>query len=113
MAWLVNENLKHHTIKVHLSAVRHLQVAVALLDPFSGAPMGTLQYVLRGIKKAEVEKGAWPRERLPITPSLLLRMKAVWEPSAEQPDTKMLWAACCMLPMLLCFSAGGGDDCPK
>ena len=100
VAWLANENLKHRTIKVYLSAVRHLQVAAALPDPFSGAPMARLQYVLRGIKKAEVEKGAGPRERLPITPSLLLRMKAVWELSAEQPDTKMLWAACC-----LCFFA--------
>ena len=100
VAWLANENLKHRTIKVYLSAVRHLQVAAALPDPFSGAPMARLQYVLRGIKKAEVGKGAGPRERLPITPSLLLRMKAVWEPSAEQPDTKMLWAACC-----LCFFA--------
>ena len=50
----------------------------------------------RGIKNGEVEKGAVPRECLPITPSLFLRMKAVWEPSAEQPDTKMLWAPYCL-----------------
>ena len=62
--------------------------------------MSRLEYVLRGIKKREAEIGAGPRERLPITSSLLLRMRAVWEPTGSQWDAKMLWAACC-----LCFFA--------
>ena len=54
----------------------------------------------KGIKKREVEKGVRQRPRLPITPPMLLKIKAVWEASAVTFDTKMLWAASC-----LCFFA--------
>ena len=97
---LANEGLRHRSIKVYLSAVRHLQISANMPDPFGGQPMSRLEYVLRGIKKQEAEKGEGPRERLPITPALLRRLHAVWEPDAELRDTKMVWAACC-----LCFFA--------
>ena len=87
-------------IPVYLLAIRHLQISAAQPDPFGGAPMSRLEYVLRGIKKWEAEQGAGPRERLPITPSLLVRMKEVWEPTGGEWDSKLLWAACC-----LCFFA--------
>ena len=61
-----------------------------------------IQHALLGTKKAEVEKGAKPEERLLISPPLLLRMKAVWELLAEQPDTKMLWAAATWASLLSC-----------
>ena len=35
-------------------------------------------------------------ERLPISPNLLRKVKAVWEISASDPDIIMLWAACCL-----------------
>ena len=97
---LADQGLKYRTVKVYLSAIRHLQISAAQPDPFGGAPMARLEYVLRGIKKREAEQGAGPRERLPITPSLLLRMKEVWEPTGGEWDSKLLWAACC-----LCFFA--------
>ena len=100
IASLADQGLKYRTVKVYLSAIRHLQISAAQPDPFGGKPMSRLEYVLRGIKKNESEKGVGSRERLPITPSLLLRMKAKWEPSGGQGDAKMLWAACC-----LCFFA--------
>ncbi len=100
VAYLADQGLKHRTIKVYLSAVRHLQISAAQPDPFSGKSMPQLEYVLRGIKKREAEKAGSVRERLPITPAILLRMKAVWDPSGAQRDTKMIWAACC-----LCFFA--------
>ena len=56
--------------------------------------------MLRGIKKREAEKGVGPRERLPITPPLLVRLKEVWSASGGDRDSKMVWAACC-----LCFFA--------
>ncbi len=62
--------------------------------------MPQLEYVLRGIRKREAEKAGNIREHLPITPDILRRMKAVWEPLGSQRDTEMLWAACC-----LCFFA--------
>ena len=42
------------------------------------------------------EKGVEKRERLPISPDILRKIKGVWEMSTIQPDTKMLWAACCL-----------------
>ena len=63
-------------------------------DPFKES-MPRLEYVT---KKREVEKGVRQRPRLPITPPMLLKIKAVWEASAVNFDTKMLWAASC-----LCF----------
>ena len=71
-AHLANGGLKHRTIKVYLSAVRHMQIAAGQQDPFgSGAvPMPRLEYVMRGIKRKEVSQhdGTDGRERLPITP---------------------------------------------
>ena len=97
---LAQQGLKHRSIKVYLSAVRHLQIEGSYPDPFGGAAMPKLEYVLRGVRKHEVEKGAGQRPRLPITPDILRRIKAQWEPTAHTWDTRMVWAACC-----LCFFA--------
>jgi len=50
---LAQQGLKYRTIKVYLSAVRHLQIAGNYPDPFGGSPMPKLEYVLRGVKKHE------------------------------------------------------------
>ena len=55
---LVQQGLKHRPIKVHLSAVRHLQIEGNYRDPFGGAAMPKLEYVLRAVRKHKVEKGA-------------------------------------------------------
>ena len=50
----------------------------------------------------EAEKGIDRRERLPMTPYILRRIKAVWEQSAldaccgNHQHVVMLWAACCL-----------------
>ena len=87
------EGLKHRTIKVYLSAVRHLHIAEGESDPFQPA-LPCLKYILRGVKRCEAEKGAEKRERLPISPNTLRRIKASWEATAPTPDIIMLWAAC-------------------
>ena len=101
VAYLAKEGLKFRTIKVYLSAVRHMQIEAAMPDPFKGSPMARLEYVTRGIKKHEAEMKVGQRPRLPITPPLLLKMRTVWEPTpGNSHNTKMLWAASC-----LCFFA--------
>ena len=87
---LAQQGLKHRTIKVYLSAVRHLQIAGNYPDPFGGSPMPKLEYVLRGVKKYEAEKGEGQRPRLPITPEILCRLKSPWEPTAHIWDTRMV-----------------------
>ena len=94
-AHLANDGLKYRTIKVYLSAVRHLQIAEKGEDPFQ-IPMAKLEYVLKGIKRKEASQQWGGRERLPITPPLLMRIKSVWESEAGNKDKYMLWAACCL-----------------
>lgn len=90
---LASDGLKHKSIKAYLSAVRYLQIAEKGNDPFQPSLL-RLQYVLRGIKRCEAEKGSKAKERLPITPGILKKLKESWSQSASDPDTQMLWAAC-------------------
>ena len=66
VAQLADLKLRHHIINTYLSGVRHLQISKGLSDPFHGAPMPRLQYVLRGIKEDESERGVSRRQWLPI-----------------------------------------------
>ena len=100
ISFLANDNLKHSTLKVYLSAARNLQISARLPDPFEGVAFPQLQHVMRGIKRAEAEKGGAVKQRFPITPVLLKNLWEVWSSKKEEHDTKMLWAACC-----LCFFA--------
>ena len=100
MSYLAHSGLKHCTIKVYLSAIRHLQISQGLKDPFSGEAWPQLDQVMRGVKRVEAEKGIKKRERLPISPSILTQLKQAWSPSGHTHDTKMVWAAC-----TLCFFA--------
>ena len=60
--------------------------------------MAKLEQVLKGIKSAQAKQGEVTPPRLPITPTLLLAMKGVWERDSFTRDKAMLWAAAC-----LCF----------
>lgn len=95
-AYLAKESLKHRTIKAYLSGVCFLHIAESHSDPFQQS-MNRLHYVLRGIKRAESEGEQANRSRLPMSPSLLRKMKRVWETDKTLPDIPMLWAACCLV----------------
>ncbi len=90
---LAADGLTSSSIKCYLSAVRHLQLSFGMGDPKVG-DMATLQLVLRGVKSAYAKKGLLPRPRLPITPSILLGLRRVWERDAHDYKSIMLWAAC-------------------
>ena len=92
---LAREGLKHGSIKVYLSAVRFLHIAEGAGDPFHPT-LHRLQYTLRGVKRCEAQGGSSRRERLPVTPSILRKVKAVWDHKSSDPDFIMLWAACCL-----------------
>ena len=100
VSYLANQHLKHTTIKVYLSAIRHLQIAAGLTDPFASVAWPRLDQVIRGIKRVEAEKGTNKKERLPISPVILSKLKEAWSQEKDKYDTKMIWAACC-----LCFFA--------
>lgn len=94
VAHMAGAGLRHRTIKVYLSAIRHLHIMEGKNDPFvPGHPR--LHYILQGVKRTEGESGVERRQRLPISPDILRKVKAVWE-AEPQPGTIMLWAACCL-----------------
>ncbi len=94
-ATLAVEGLRQRTIKSYMAGVRHLHISEGHGDPFS-AGLHRLHYVLRGVKRAEGMAGVTKRERRPITPDLLRKIKGVWNSRAHEADVVMLWAACCL-----------------
>ena len=82
------------SIKTCLSGVRYFHIKAGVADPFQGA-VPRLDYIMRGIKKNEARMGEASRDR-PITPDFMRRLKEVWSASGDSPDTKMIWAACCL-----------------
>lgn len=81
-------------MKSYLAAVRFEQISHGMGNP-DMASMPKLEYVLRGAKK---KIPASTRQRLPITPHILLQLKQVWKRDQAKRDAQMLWAAAC-----LCF----------
>ena len=94
VAFLALQGVKHQTSKSYMSALRHMQIEAGLGDPFAGGRFPRLEYVQKGLKRLS---SSLPRDqRLPITPSILLQLHAHWTKAPEDPDSRMLWAACCL-----------------
>ena len=85
--------LSHATIKTYLSAVRHMHIANGLKEP-KIAQMPKLKLVEKGIKRRGAET-CTKRERLPITPSILTQLRALWAPRAREYESILMWAVCC------------------
>ena len=86
---LATVGLRHCTIKSYMAGIRHLHIGEGLGDPF----------LLHGVSSTRVKRSqgeAEKRERLPITPLLLHKIKSVCDNQAENYNTIMLWAACCL-----------------
>ena len=96
VSFLADQKLKHRTIKTYLSGVHYFQIRSGWRDPFHNSHMPHLEYTMKGIKRVESQSATTQRLRLPITPKILRLMKGVWSASASQPDTKLIWAACCL-----------------
>ena len=94
VSYLANQKLKHQTIKVYLSALRHLQIAEGLGNPFLPGSFPRLEYILKGIKHTPSAQSK--ETRLPITPPILKSLWSVWSSQVNDPDVVMLWAACCL-----------------
>ena len=97
VSYIAQNGLKYQTIKCYLSGLRYAQISIGYGDPFSGSTMSRLEYITKGIKRAESEKPETRSlTRLPITPSILLRLKAMWEKGTITDDILMIWAACAL-----------------
>ena len=94
VSFLAEAGLSHVSIKCYLSAIRHLQIAHSLPDPHISS-MPKLEGVIKGIKSQQAKKQPVVRPRLPITPVIMQKMRAVWEKDSRNQDNIMLWAAVC------------------
>ena len=92
---MTDVGLKHKTIKCYLSAVRHFHLEEKLPDP-GLCNMARLEHVLRGVKSLQAKQGSQPKPCLPITPTILLKLRKVWDSCPTDKDCIMLWAALCI-----------------
>ena len=93
VAYLANTNCAYQTIRSYLAAIRYLQIANNL-TPTPLTSMHKLQLVMRGARR-QIASTRTERPRLPITPDILRKLRALWTGRAHKFDVIMLWAACC------------------
>ena len=94
-AHLSAQGLKHQSIKSYISGICHAQISLGLPDPFAHPLLPRFEYVMKGIKRSQVEKGVTSCLRLPITPAILCKIFGSWD-KAPIADTVMLKAVCCL-----------------
>ena len=91
----MDEGLQHSSIKGYLSAIRRMQIVKGMGDPFT-ASWPLLEYTLRGIKLRLAKRpDSRAKQRLPVTPDILRKLKNSWETDCYSSDSIMLWAASC------------------
>ena len=86
MAYLARDNWKHSSIKAYLSVIWFLNniITEGFGDPFLPL-LQRLQF-----KRCEAEKGGNKKERLPMSPDILWRIKKVWDQKSSDHDYQML-----------------------
>ena len=92
---LANHSISHGTIKVYLSAIRHMHVMLGLHEYFSQQLTPRLQLALIGIKRSQAAS-SFTRIRLPITLQIMHKVKRLLSQQPSSYDNIMLWAACCL-----------------
>ena len=97
VGYLAEHDIAHSTMKVYLSAIRHMQIAYKLPEP-NISSMARLEQVLKGIKRNQAKQNKKSPTRLPITSDLMRKMRTILEEKRDDEDHIMVWAAMC-----LCF----------
>ena len=87
----LSQSVSAGIVHSYLCAVRFYQIRAGLPDP---TPPPKLSYILKGIQKKS--SGQSRSQRLPITPSLLTHIHALWSQQPVSYDKAMLWAAFCL-----------------
>lgn len=90
---LATRGLSAASIKVYLSAVRHLHVTYGKYTEFSEQLTPRLRQVIKGIKKAQAALTV-PKVRRPITLEIMVRIHAVISSRPNSLFNTMIWAAC-------------------
>ena len=92
VASLYQEGLAGSSAKSYLAAVRYSQIAMGLGDP-KMSEWPRLSYIVRGFKK--LTAASRRKESLPVTPSILRKLKTAWQAMEDTFNAHMLWAVVC------------------
>lgn len=92
VACLGQQGLAHSSIRTYLSGVRQLQISHGFKD-VNFEQMPRLRQIIKGVQIEQGRQGRVSHPRLPITPSILRKLKLVWLSKKTIPDKLMLWAA--------------------
>ena len=92
---LATENISYKTIKVYLSAVRHMHVSAGMFSEFCQQLTPCLQLTLKGIQRSQAVSHS-PKPRLPITLQLLQNIYTYLSQQPHCYNNILMWAACCL-----------------
>ena len=93
-AYLADQGLSPQTIKGYLAAVRNTQISLGFPDPRDQSSLPILKRVQAGIQRVRSSATPSSRLRLPITATILERIRTQLE-SADTPHKELMWAVCC------------------
>ena len=92
---LATSSISYATIKIYLSAIRHMHVTAGMHSFFNQQLTPRLQQVLKGIQKSQPLTHS-PRIRLPITIQIMENILQLLSQRPKFYMTVMTWAACCL-----------------
>ena len=93
-AYLADQGLAPQTCSSYLAAVRNMQISLGLPDPRDSSSLPILKRVQAGIKRARLGKATPSSVRLPITSTVLERIRTALDRSSH-PHRTLLWAIAC------------------
>ena len=92
---LATSNISYTTIKINLSAIRHMYVTVGMHSFFNQQLTLWLQQMLKGIQKSQTFTHPL-RVRLPITIQIMENILQLLSQRPKSYMNVMTWAACCL-----------------
>ena len=100
VSYLAMQNIMHSSIKVYLSAIRHLHIENNMPDPH--IKHGKIRAGGKGVKRDQAHELPNQHTRLPITADLLRQMKSILMKNHKDEDN-MIWAAMCLCYFVFFF----------
>ena len=90
---LARDGLAPATIKSYLAAVRHAQIMRGHPEPRETSALPRLRLIQSGVRRERARTGPPPATRLPITPSILRRIRPHCRSPTLSYDEVLWWAA--------------------
>jgi len=92
---LADSNITYSTIKLYVSAIRHMHVTEGCHEEFYSQLTPQVQLALKGIQKSQATSQT-QRTRLPITLEIMHSINGLLSEEPHSYDNILLWVACCL-----------------